>query len=145
MKKLFVVIIFAGAILFGITHLELFANPIVDEELVLALLDEKTVVVSGGKIYNLTYMQEFLQNVHTDIDNEIHLIIDPYTTRMREYRLQYLDGRILLFSSIENNGIYNHKVGEYERLFRMYKGQEIHYVLECPDGNEYVLFGHRTD
>jgi hypothetical protein len=116
----------------------------VDEEQVLALLDEGIVVISGGQIYNLTYMHEFYQNARFDIDSEIHLIIDPYTEATREYLLRSLDGRILLFSSMGENREYNHTVGEYARLFRIYRGQEIHYVLESFDHNEYVLFGHGT-
>lgn len=144
MKKLFAVIIFAAVILFSITHFELFANTHVDEEQVLALLAEGTVVISDGQIYNLAYMHEFYQNVRLDIDSEIHLIIDPYTEQMREYLLRSIDGRILLFSSMGENRAYNHTVGEYARLFRIYRGQEIHYVLECFDHNEHVLFGHGT-
>lgn len=138
--------IFSGAIFFCITHLELFANnTYVDEEQVLALLDEGTVVISNGQIYNLAYMQEFYQNAQFDIDNEIYLIIDPYTEQVREYALQSLDGRILLFSSMGEDPTYNHTVAEYARLFRIYRGHEIHYVLECFDHNEYVLFSHGTD
>jgi hypothetical protein len=144
MKKLFVVIVVAGAIFFSITHFDLFANTYVNEEQILNLLDERTVIVSEGQIYNLALMEEFYQNSHWEIESEMYLFIDPYTAHSRKYLLQFVEGRILLSTSIEENRAYNDIVGEYARLFRIYKDREIQYVLECFDRVEYVLFGHRT-
>jgi len=142
MKKLFAVIIFAGAVFFGITYFELFAHTTyVNEEQVLALVTEGTVVVSEGHIHNLAYMQEFYQNVSLNIDGEVHLILDPYTGHSREYVLQFVDEQILLVSVTDSDqGV----AGEYVRLFRIFRDQEIHYVLACADDHEYVLFGHRA-
>ena len=144
MKKLFVVVLLAGATFFGINHFELFANTYVNQAQVLALLDEGTVIISEGQIYNLVYMQELYQNVYFDLENEVHLLIDPYTDQAREYILRSVEGRLLLFSSLGENRTYNYTVSEYARLFRIYRGREIHYVLECFAGHEYVLFGHGT-
>jgi len=141
MKKLFVMVIVAGAIFLSITHFELFANTQVNETQVLALLDEGTVVISEGQIYNLADMREFYDNARLNVDSEIHLIIDPYTDHMQRYLLQLVEGRILLFSF---TGEGHETVSEYARLFRIYRGQEIHYVLECFEHNEHVLFGHGT-
>ena len=145
MKKLFVVMVLIGAIFVSLTHFELFANTHVNKEQVKALLDEETVVISESQIYNLASMQEFYHNARRGIESEVYLIINPYTNQTYEYRLRFVDERILLFSSMGENPAHNYTVREYARLFRIYKNQEIHYVLECFNQEELILFGHKTN
>ncbi|MCL2560086.1 MAG: hypothetical protein FWE07_06320 [Turicibacter sp.] len=142
MRKLLLAGILAIAIFFSVTNFDLFANQHVDEEQVLALLEEGTVVVSNGHIHHLSYMSAFYQNARWHMEDEIVLIVDPYTVRAREYELRTIDGRLLLTSIDLLEEASNHSVTEHVRLFRIFRGQEIHYVLECSDGHEYILFGH---
>ena len=110
-----------------------------------ALVDEGIVVVSNERIYNLGVLQNFYDHANWGIEDEIQIMVNPYTRMAREYELVFSEGRFLLYSDIGSNREYNYTIGEYQRLFRTFRNNEIQFVLECEQNERYVLLGYSTN
>lgn len=139
------VLIGAITVFLAFTLFSRFGNVAAMEHEISALVDEGIVVVSNERIYNLGVLQNFYDHANWGIDDEIRIMVNPYTRSAREYELIFSEGRFLLYSEIGANRDYNYTIGEYQRLFRTFRNNEIQFVLECEQNNLYVLLGYSTN
>jgi len=144
-KKVIATLVCATAVFLGFTFFSQFGDVVAMEQEVSALVDEGIVVISNDRIHNLGVLQRFYDNARWGIEDEISVMVDPYTRFAREYELIFADGRFLLYSEIGANRDYNYTIGEYQRLFRTFRNNEIQFVLECEQNNSYVLLGYSTN
>ena len=141
-KKVFALVVVLSAMyfLFFVDDFNLFAREFVDEVKIEALVDDEIVVIHDGDVLNLGVFQRFYTNSLQGIEGNVYVVVDPYTRRVRDYELIFEDGRFILFE-IFDEGL-NYKVQEFDSLFRIFRNNEISFVLEGGSNRSVTLFGY---
>ena len=148
-RKIIITLVLTIVVLFGAIFFYANESAAATESQLTTFIEESIeaglVVVSNERVYNLNVLQDFYNQTRWGIDDTITIIIDPYTRTMRTYEINFIDGRFLLYSEIDNNRDHHYTASEYMRLFRIFRDNEIRFLLECSGNNERLLFGYSTN
>jgi len=140
-RKIIATLICTTAVFFGFTLFNRLENVSAMEQEISMLVEAGLVVISADQIHNLGILQNFYDQARWGIDGELQIIVDPYTRSTREYNLVFNGEYFFLYTGINGQDA----IGEYQRLFRIFRNNTIQFVLECREGTTYTLFGYATN
>ena len=105
------------------------------------LVNQDVIVVTDNRIYNLNLLNNFYINSQWGVEDEIHIILNPYTRNEETFHLMSVDGTLFLSDGSKN---INDDVS-YERLFRIFRNNQIQFILECSNGRQHPLLAYSVN